>query len=210
MNYPQSAAKDLAVIRSLMERATLYRAISGPTALFGSLLALAAASFILTASPVFGITLSSWHFVALWLAALAITGAFNAALIYRGARRSQKPFLSPAMRHALRAIAPAMFAGGCLGIGAALLDHNPAYASLIWIFCYGAALCATASFAPKSILRLGLAFIAFGSLCLAAWYSLPALQSMPPINAGALFMAATFGALHLVYALCIGFRESAS
>ena len=79
MNYPQSAAKDLAVIRSLMERATLYRAISGPTALFGSLLALAAAAFILAASPVFKLTLSSWHFVILWLAALATTGAFNSS-----------------------------------------------------------------------------------------------------------------------------------
>jgi hypothetical protein len=114
------------------------------------------------------------------------------------------------MRHALRAVSPAMFAGGCLGIAAALFDHNAAYASLIWIFCYGAALCATASFAPRSILILGLAFIASGTLCLATWYFLPLLQDISPINTGALFMAATFGLLHLVYALCVGFRETSS
>jgi hypothetical protein len=210
MNYPQSAAKDLAVIRSLMERATLYRAISGPTALFGSLLAFAAASLILLSPHTTGLTLTPVLFVILWLAALAATGLFNAALIFRGARRLNNPFLSPGMRHALRAIAPAMIAGACLGIGAALFDNNPAYASLIWILCYGAALCATSSVAPKSILRLGLAFIASGALCLAAWYLLPILQSIPPVNAGAIFMAATFGLLHLVYALSIDFREPGS
>ena len=46
MNEPARAEAHLRVIRSLMERATVYRAISTPTALVGCVLALGAATLL--------------------------------------------------------------------------------------------------------------------------------------------------------------------
>ena len=46
MDERQRAEEHLRVIRTLMERATIYRAISAPTALAGGLIALALTSAI--------------------------------------------------------------------------------------------------------------------------------------------------------------------
>ncbi|MEM8953547.1 MAG: hypothetical protein AAGD22_05290 [Verrucomicrobiota bacterium] len=204
MNYPLAAAKDLAVIRSLLERATYYRTISGPTALVSAVLALASTTLILTTDS------SPSSFLIVWLAALAATIVFNAALILIGARKNNQPFISPAMRHALAAVSPAMLTGASLGILATLVHQSPSYAALIWIFSYGIALCATSSFAPQSIRRLGLSFIIAGCACLTALYFIPQVTTLTTVKAGAVFMGATFGLLHLIYAGCIGLRTSES
>ena len=110
------------------------------------------------------------------------------------------------MRLALRTISPPMFVGGALGISLTLLYGDPAYGSIVWIFCYGLALCATAGFAPKSIKILGAAFILSGTLLLLLWHNVDAIREAPAVLAGSLFMGATFGLLHFVYAFCVGFK----
>ena len=47
MKSPDAAAEHLRTIRSLMERATVYRAISGPGALLGGVLALGVGGVLL-------------------------------------------------------------------------------------------------------------------------------------------------------------------
>src|SRR5438270_10750829 len=102
------AEEHLRIIRSLMERATIYRAISAPTALVGGL-----------CSVLFGAWLYfRWRplpagreeaefgriFVAGWLGVLAVTALANALFIRNSARRRNEPFLSSGMRKALWAL----------------------------------------------------------------------------------------------------------
>ena len=77
MNERCRAEEDLRVIRNLMERATIYRAISAPTALVGGLLALGSsvALWLLDRSrPADAIPLDGRWFALIWLVVLARSG----------------------------------------------------------------------------------------------------------------------------------------
>jgi hypothetical protein len=206
MTSQEAAAEHLRVIRGLMERATVYRAISGPTALFGGGLALVAAGSVawLAARGLAG----PWEFLGVWLAVLALVTGFNFALVFRGAARRGEPFVSPGMRLALLAIAPPMAAGGVVGVSQLASGGGAAYCAAVWAACYGLALLATSNFAPRSIRLLGSAFLAAGLASLALWHALEPLRSAPPALAGSLVMGATFGLLHLAYAACVGLRAT--
>jgi len=204
-----AAARDLPTIRSLMERATIYRTISGPTALFGAVLSLLTA-LALGALSIAGAPIGGFSFVLLWIVVLVITTTVNFALIHRDSVRRDEPFLSSGMRLALRTIAPPMFVGGIIGITLALRFDQSAFAAIVWILCYGLALCATAGFAPKSIKLLGAAFIASGAALLPVWFLVETFVGSAPIFLGAAFMGATFGLLHLVYGICVVFAKAPS
>ena len=93
MQQSERAEEDLRVIRILMERATIYRAISAPTALAGGVVAIALAAFIWVRehhwaenAPEVMRHISTRGFASLWLAALAIVLALNTFL--SGEKRS--------------------------------------------------------------------------------------------------------------------------
>ncbi len=103
------AEEDLRVIRSLMERATVYRAISAPAALVAGFLSIfAAAAIYLNDQTRLGINrpLQGRVFAAIWLTALVIAVAANAFFIWREAKNDGRPFISSGMKLSLRAIAP--------------------------------------------------------------------------------------------------------
>src|SRR4026207_523695 len=113
MHQSQRAEEHLRVIRTLMERATIYRAISAPTALAGGLIALGLTSAIWASerhwaqiAPEVMRHVSTRDFAALWLGALAIVLALNAFFVWRQAQRDSRPFISPSMKLALRSILP--------------------------------------------------------------------------------------------------------
>ena len=76
-NERSKAEEDLRVIRSLMERATVYRAISAPAALVAGLLSIFAAGAIYR-RPVHGRV-----FAAVWLVVLVFAVVTNAFFIWR-------------------------------------------------------------------------------------------------------------------------------
>jgi hypothetical protein len=196
MTSPQDAAGQLQTIRMLMERATVYRAISLPAALLGGLLALPAAWFASTGG--------NMRFLSVWLAALCVTGCFNTWQLWRQARRENRAFLSSGLRLALRALVPPLLAGGVVGGQLAFHDHLLPCAAT-WVLCYGLALLASREFAPRSIVRLGTAFFAAGLLSFLLLTSIPVLAALTPAN---VLMATTFGLLHLVYAAAISLSAS--
>ena len=111
MNERSRAAEDLRVIRSLMERATIYRAISAPTALVGGLLAVATATalcFFAHSRPVETTEHDCQLFAAVWIAVLVVVLAVNAFFVRREARRNGRPFISAGARLAIRAILPCL------------------------------------------------------------------------------------------------------
>lgn len=198
------------VIRSLMERSTVYRAISWPTALFGGgfALILGVVLFLRVQVAMAGgesadslMSDRSWVFA--WLFAMVVTGAFNALLIARKSSRDGRPFFSPGLKLAMRAIVPPMVAGGVLGVGQALSAWGTlAGAAAIWVICYGLALLATRGFAPKSMPRLGGAFLMAGMIAYAVVGSGSGVAdpATDQLQANAI-MAICFGLLNLVYGL---------
>lgn len=198
------AEESLRVIRSLMEKATIYRAISAPTALVGGLASvLVGGAFARVAEADSKMPIP---FILVWLGVLVLTTASNAFFIRREARLRGEPFMSPRMKMALWALLPshltaAVVTGLALSLQHAL--HGEAlYLMLPYLWCslYGMGLLAMSHFAPKSITRLGWAFLLAG---LAATAN--ALIGLPTVFGGGerqayIVMAITFGVFHLIYA----------
>lgn len=193
-----AAEEHLRTIRSLMERATVYRAISaGPAGLAGVLAVGLGLAFWFRSGDV-----SPGGFVGAWLAVLALVGGGNTWMLFREARRRGAAFPSPATLHGVRTLLPALLAGGVLGLVYGWSRGELVVAALWWTTAYGLALLATAGFAPRSIRALGWAFLVAG---LAGFCGREGglWQGEPGREAGRI-MAATFGGFHLVYAFRTG------
>ena len=218
MTEREQAADHLKVIRSLMERATVYRTISWPTALGGGSLAviLSAVLFLREQADINngtmeekGISPGAW--IICWMVALALTALFNVFLISRKSRLEGRPFFSSGLRMALRAFVPSMLAGGIIGITLAL-SVTPAIGASLWVIFYGLALLATRGLAPVSIPRLGWVLLAAGlAAFLYSWsdgaHPLPGLgfpehMESPMLEAN-LIMGTCFGLVHLVYGVIV-------
>ncbi|MGI9114152.1 MAG: hypothetical protein DLM52_09760 [Chthoniobacterales bacterium] len=210
MNERARAEEHLRIIRILMERATVYRAISAPTALAGGCLALLFAIFIqmrehrwAAHAPEVMRHISARQFAALWLAALVLVIIVNTFFVWREAKRDNRPLTSPAMKLALRAILP------CLALPAAVTVwffydgyefDNELLLVGVWIGFYGLALIATQHFAPRSLVVLGWAFLLSAVLMTIAsrqleYYATPLVPNVA--------MGFTFGLYHLIYAACV-------
>lgn len=210
MNERTRAEEHLRVIRTLMERATIYRAISAPTALLGGLLAFCAAAAILwLARSGAAATPKLLHprlFAGTWLCILLVVLTANTFFMWREARKDGRSLISPGARLALRAIAP------CLLIPAAttiwfwhhggLVDELLLVA--VWIASYGLALLSTALFAPRSLALLGWAFLLSSLLFFvgASFFARDRGETFPTLA-----MGFCFGIYHLVYAASIWSRR---
>ncbi len=209
MNDRSRAEEDLRVIRALMERATIYRAISAPTALVGGVLSILSAVFIHLSNhsqSLIGRVIRPREFVFIWIDVLILTVVINAFFVWREARSSGRPFISPGMKLALRAIAPnlivpAIFTLWFLKIG--FLGAVELELVVIWVVFYGLALLSTALFAPRSLAILGWAFLLTG-------VSVPVIANAVeglPDNVPTMVMGLTFGLYHLIYAACTWSRK---
>ena len=207
-NAAHEATEQLRAIRALMERSTIYRAVSAPAAAFAGMLSLAVSGWLWmhrepqdAPRPVV--------FLLLWLGVLLVASLVNTMLLYRSARKRGEVFVSAGMKHALRALLPPLFAGFIMSL---LEVNRPGLAGLnchtnivaYWILFYGLALLATGSFSPRSMQALGAGFFAFGILTF-----LPSVRDI----AGRQFpvaiacMASSFGLLHLVYAAAVWIQD---
>lgn len=195
MSLRTEAEENLRVIRSLMEKATVYRAISAPGALVGGVISVILTGLALTPS----LGLGKLAFPALWLAALTITSLANFELLRRDAARRGEPFVSAGMRLALRAMAPALVAGGlCITVHG---EGGWALVASLWALLYGVSLLAASHFAPRSICWLGRAFFVAGAgLLLVADPVFDWWRGANQTLVAHVIMGTTFGAFHLVYA----------
>ena len=204
MSTQQAALENLRVIRSLMEKAHIYRAISAPAALVGGVLASITAALGGFLGMGKGGDLKHEEFLLLWLGVLAVSSVLNIWLLCREARRRGQPAVSEGMRMALRALLPPLAAGGVVGIGLIIHLHNLTLAALIWIICYGLALLSTASFSPRSLVRLGWVFLASGLILFWIWAANGDVRLLPSDEVPASFaMGVTFGLLHVFYGIAV-------
>lgn len=195
MTTREEAAEQLRVIRSMMERATIFRALSGETALIGGAAALAAAW--LSEGKL------GWAWAAWWIIGLLAVLAFNVFQLFRLGPSHQKPFWSSGLKLAIRGAAPSIIAGGFLGLLFVRSGSDKA-ASCMWILHYGLALLAIREFAPRSMVWLGWAFVIFGVTSLAGVADTVDLLSewAAKVN-GSQLMAVGFGGFHLIYGALI-------
>ena len=108
---------------------------------------------------------------------------------------------------------PPMAAGGLISFLILEAGGSRAACALLWVVFYSLALLSARSFAPRSMRWLGWMFFTAGfGLCVLSRLcaaSLPGKFSTDQALAG-LIMAATFGALHIVYAMIILCRPKGS
>jgi len=203
MDQERSKAEaDLRVIRSLMERATVYRAISAPAALVAGFLSIfAAVAIYLNDETSINRPVQGRAFAAIWLIVLILAVAANAFFIWREAKKGGRPFISSGMKLSLRAIAPNLLIPAALTLWFLVEGYKGATELelvIAWIVFYGLALLSTGLFAPRSLVCLGWAFLLTA-------LALPALKNALgelPANLPNIAMGVTFGLYHLIYAVC--------
>jgi len=203
-----TAEEHLRIIRSLMEKATIYRAISVPTALVGGCAGiLAAAFFHFSWRPGDYRQAESHLFLGCWLTALVIAAVGNIYFLRADARRRGEKFVSAGMRAALRALWPSYLVAATLTI---LWMDSAELLPVWWMLLYGLGLLGTQHFAPRSITLLGWAFLIAGLLAMIGSHWAGALVGREDgmLLAGNLAMGVTFGGFHLIYAVCAWPRAS--
>jgi len=188
------------MIRSLMERATIYRAVSVPAAFWGGGLSLAAFLGHLALERNHQ-AVGAAGFLALWLGVLALAVAGNAVLLLKEARHAGTRFPHPSFKMAFRGLFPAfLIAAVFTAMGQ---WQAPATQAAIWILFYGLGLLGTWHFAPRSLILLGWLFV--GSAL--AWFFWAKCHVPYPSDDAALtgsgLMALTFGGYHLIYAAAV-------
>ena len=205
MSQRLQAEEHLRVIRSLMEKATIYRAISAPAALIGGLLAVIGAT-VLNFDP------SPSRFLETWLVVLVLAALSNLAFLYRAARLRQERFFSPGMRLALVAMAPGLLSAAFLTIAFGR-GSGVMWLPFFWMLCYALALLSTTHFAPRSIAILGWCFLSSALVLhfipFPRWFGGDVGQS-GFIKGCNHVMGVTFGLYHLIYAACTWPRKTQS
>ncbi|MCX6874910.1 MAG: hypothetical protein NTW21_14045 [Verrucomicrobia bacterium] len=194
MTTREEAVEQLRVIRSMMERATIFRALSRETALMGGAAALAAAWL--------SDGKSGWAWANCWLIGLVLVLIFNLIQILRASSAHGRAFWSTGLRTALRGALPSIVAGGFLGLLYVRTGtpESIKIAASIWVLHYGIALLAIREFAPRSMVWLGWSFVIFGLLCLAGLTHLNQFLCQAVSKAsGSHLMAIAFGGFHLIY-----------
>ena len=197
------AEENLRVIRQLMERATVYRAIAAPSALVAGLLSLLAAGSVYfnnEVSPVLGRTVRPREFAIIWIVVLVIAALANAFFLRREAEREGRPFVSSAMKLALGAIAPNLLIPAAFTIWffqTGYLGAQELQLVTVWVAFYGLALLATSLFAPRSLALLGWAFLLTALATPILGDVIDRLTDDVPDTV----MGLSFGLYHLIYAI---------
>lgn len=198
---PNWAAENLQVIRTLMERAAIYRRALAPIMIatgFLGLLAAVVTCFVQIISPA--------AFAGFWMGVGVVSLAVSFLLVRRQALKHAELFWSPPTRRVAQALLPALVAGVVLGIG--VMWHRPAWPAWmlppVWVVLYGCALHAAGFFMPRGMKLFGWGFVTTGSGLFFILSTTPAWQT----PAGAHYvMGIYFGVLHLAYGAYLYFTE---
>ncbi len=197
MTQEQWAQEQLITIRSLMERASLYRAISAPTAIFAGFFSGCAALFF-PGDFLNQFFSSSLSFVVYWIFVFFIVSGFNFLFLAHENKKLGTPLISRGMKSALTDFCPPLLVGGVIGLFLTLGSYESCLIVSIWCICYGLALLSTRHYAPRSLLLLGWAFVIVG-LTFLFLPTFPFSGSNPSFKTGNLLMAFSFSLLHLIY-----------
>jgi hypothetical protein len=192
---PQAASENLQLIRTLMERAVLYRRALAPVMMLNGIVAIAA-----TVTGVVAHLEMLHGFVRLWMAA-GVVGILGTLLVARRqSLRAGEVFCAPPARRVIAAMFPALLLGGCVGLSLLRLEDREIIPHLwlpvLWIALYGCALHAAGWFTTRGLRWFGLLNLL--PACAVLPFLLPA-PNVAPWQVPHLIMGAWFGLLHLAF-----------
>jgi len=201
------ATEHLQVIRTLMERAAVYRRALAPTSLavggIGSVAASVGWLAELESRRAFGLY---WMTVCV----VALAGAF--LVVRRQSLKDSEPFWSPPTRRVAQALLPALFAGFVADLVIVLPAwREPSQAwwlPPIWMALYGCAIHAAGFFMPRGMKLFGWVFIACGCVITVFLNGSAGSAGMPPLRNAHLLMGLSFGGLHLAYGAYLFLTET--
>jgi hypothetical protein len=175
---------NLRYIRETMERSASFTAVSGVGGVAMGIVALVAAGLASRTT-----TSAAW--LTTWLVAATISFVISAPLMARKSRAAGVALLSGPGRRFAWSMTPALAAGAVLTVA---LAREGLWGLLpgTWLLLYGASIVTGGSHSVRPVPLMGAAFMLMG---IAAFASPPAW--------GDVYMAAAFGALHIVFGLLI-------
>ena len=203
---PAQAAAQLETIRTLMERASLYRRALAPITLAVGALGVAGGALAL------GLPLNSLRgFAGVWggTAVAALIAAFLVAR--RQSLQAAEPFWTPPTRRIFHALVPALVLGGALIVLVLARAPDPTApnpATLLataWVGIYGLGLNAAGFFMPRGIRWFGIGFTLVAATLILTVDFLPRLNDR--IAEAHWLMTITFGFGHLAYGLYLRATE---
>jgi hypothetical protein len=156
----RQAARNLEVIRTLMERTCQYQLLTARAGLAaGSLAGLGALSFLWLDAG------DPWQFGLVW--GTVFVGSLLATCIGTALRSRQcgEPVWSRQARMVLLALAPSLFAALLLSVFFFVRGEHM-WLPGVWMLCYGQGALATSAYAPSPIRALGVAVLLFGGITL--------------------------------------------
>lgn len=214
---PNWAEENLQVIRTIMERAALYRRTLAPVMLStGAIGGFAAGVGLL------GEVRSPLAFVGLWIAVASLATTVSFLIVRRQAITAGEPFNTPASRRVFGAMHPPFTAGALLTMPFiaywSVDSHGPSSASgpitmllCTWTGFYGCGLNAAGQYSSRGVRLLGWGFIGVGPLLgtlFVGGYLVPELGTRVLWANPHALMGATFGGFHLVAAGYLYLTES--
>ena len=198
------AAENLQVIRTLMERSTLYRRALAPVMLLSGGVGVGAALL-----PRWVSIETNQGFALYWIGVSLVALTASLLLVRRQALQAAEPFWSPPTRRVSQAVLPAFLVALLAGVFNVLIE-NPWRAGLLaqlWVVVYGCALHAAGFFTPRGIRVFGWAFVLGGCALTFATQHWPELRSTAAAHG---IMGLFFGVGHLAYGLYLSVTEPRS
>jgi hypothetical protein len=193
----ESAAREhLATIRTLMERASVYRRALAPVmfsvGLIGTLAGLAATLWA---------SFNARGFAFFWLGVAIASAGTAFLLVRRQALAGAEPLWSPPTRRVVAAMLPALFAGTAV-VGPLVNIHQEGTMIAVslpplWLVLYGCALHSAGFFMVRGIRLFGWGFVVAGLLAALAAANPNLIE--PSLKLAHAVMTATFGLGHLAY-----------
>jgi hypothetical protein len=181
------AMDNLAFIRTTMERAGAFTAVSGWAMVIVGVIAIATA-FIAAEQP----TADRWLDV--WLAAGALSLVIQLGAMLAKARGSGLPLLTGPGRKFVLAVSPPILAGAVLTIAlyrAGVVEVLPG----LWLLLYGAAVIAGGAFSIEIVPFMGFCFLLAGTLSI-----------VTPLAWNDWILAIAFGGFHIAFGIPIARR----
>lgn len=212
---PNWAEENLQVIRTIMERAALYRRTLAPVMLSTGLLGVVVACIGLLAE-----IRSPLGFLGLWLAAAVLATTVSFLIVRRQAILAREPFNTPASRRVFGAMHPPFSAGALLTIPLLAFWSTESSTSTnamltamicVWTGFYGCGLNAAGQYSSRGVRLLGWGFIGAGPLLATLFvggFLVPELGSRVLWTNPHAVMGATFGGFHLIAAGYLYLTES--
>jgi len=175
----EHAAEQLAFIRDAMERAGTFTAVPG----WG---AVAMGGSALVASAAAALQPSRAQWLAIWVLELGVAVGIGVTAMLRKLRAERSLQARKPLRRFLLAFLPPIWVGALLTVPLYRSDRAELLPAA-WLLSYGAAVVSGGAFSVRPVPAMGLAFMALGTVALAA---APA--------AGDLLLAIGFGGIHIV------------